>query len=132
MSKDTLYVPLCEKAVANHQEPWSVLALEAQFRCSELARLLHRSTRQLRRYSRQRFGCSTQTWLDEQRLQAAVDLLKQENSVKTVAGTLGFKQVSHFSRQFKARYGVPPSRYLGVSLLCDPGCPPKITNGRGG
>jgi hypothetical protein len=32
--------------------------------------------------------------------------------VKTVAFRLGFKQVSHFSREFKLQYGVSPTDFL--------------------
>jgi AraC-like DNA-binding protein len=39
-------------------------------------------------------------------------MLKRFQSVKTVAFRLGFKQVSHFSREFKLQYGVSPTDFL--------------------
>ena len=89
---------------------WLELAEKAQFRSSQLARLLNRSSRQLNRYFHEDFGCSAQCWLDEQRLLHACHLL-QEQPVKLVAFTVGFKQVSHFSRAFKNRYGMSPRKF---------------------
>jgi AraC-like DNA-binding protein len=50
--------------------------------------------------------------LNEQRLVQAAKLLKRFRSVKTVAFRLGFKQVSHFSREFKLQYGISPTDFL--------------------
>jgi len=58
------------------------------------------------------FGSSPQDWLNEQRLIRAGKLLKQLRSVKSVAFPLGFKQVSHFSREFKFQYGIAPATFL--------------------
>jgi AraC-like DNA-binding protein len=58
------------------------------------------------------FGRSAQEWLDELRLSAAAPLLRKRRSVKWVAYNLGFKQVSHFSREFKRHYGLSPTGYL--------------------
>jgi AraC-like DNA-binding protein len=39
-------------------------------------------------------------------------LLKKQRPVKIVALDLGFKQLSHFSREFKRRYGLSPTAYV--------------------
>ena len=43
---------------------------------------------------------------------AAGEKLKILRSVKQVAFEYGFKQVSHFSREFKLCFGVPPLAFL--------------------
>jgi AraC-like DNA-binding protein len=44
-------------------------------------------------------------------------MLKKNRSVKTVCFQLGFKRVSHFSREFKSHYGIPPTEFLRWSDL---------------
>lgn len=60
----------------------------------------------------------------------AYERLQTGKSVKEVAFELGYKQHSHFSRDFKARYGVSPcfllpgARLKGAILkLESPSCP---------
>ena len=95
---------------------WITLAQASKFNAATFAKLCRISTRQLRRYCHDRFGRSTQEWLDEQRMIAAGYLLKQLRCVKTVAIELGFKQRTHFSRQFKQHYGLPPSEFIAVCV----------------
>ena len=45
------------------------------------------------------------------RLQVAAELLRSGALVTEAALKSGFPDVSHFSRTFHRRYGVPPSRY---------------------
>jgi AraC-like DNA-binding protein len=44
------------------------------------------------------------------RLNEAAHRVRAGHSVKNVAFDLGYKQLSHFSRDFKRAYGAPPSR----------------------
>ncbi len=101
-----------ERVHIRDQEHWWELAQQAHYRSPALASLLSVSPRQLHRYTRKNFGRSPQAWLDDQRLARATGLLRQWRSVKAVSYELGFKQVSHFSRVFKRRYGMPPGRYV--------------------
>ncbi len=93
-------------------EYWAMLACECDFNASRMARRCGMSSRQLRRYCQSIFSKGTQEWLNEQRLIAAGYLLKRTGSVKAVSMELGFKQISHFSRQFKEHYGIPPTEFL--------------------
>jgi len=88
------------------------IARQSGYHAGALSKALKISPRQLRRYMHDYFGCSPQTWLDQQRLQLAGGLLKQHRCIKTVAFQLGFKRVSHFSREFKLHYGVCPTSYI--------------------
>ncbi|MFT5492571.1 MAG: AraC-like DNA-binding protein [Limisphaerales bacterium] len=90
---------------------WLRLARQADFRPGTLAELYGVTLRQMERYFQDDFGCSPGEWLQEQRMVAARQLLMESNSVSSVAKKLGFKQVSHFSREFKRYYNVTPSLF---------------------
>jgi len=48
----------------------------------------------------------------EVRLERAKTLLGEQGTRPSeVAQAVGFESVAHFTRQFKRRYGAPPSRY---------------------
>ncbi|MCI0536509.1 MAG: helix-turn-helix transcriptional regulator [Verrucomicrobiales bacterium] len=106
---------------------WRLLAQTSSFNSRTLAQLCHISPRQLRRHFNKRFGQSTQAWLDERRMLAAVMRLKELGCVKQVAFELGFKQVSHFCRKFKEFYGVTASMFAKAKVGPTMKCPPWIT-----
>lgn len=93
-------------------ERWHTMARQSGYRVSRLCTELRVSRRQLQRYTKEIFGLSPQGWLDEERLNKARGMLKECRSVKTVAFDLGFKRISHFSREFKLRYGLSPTAFL--------------------
>lgn len=88
------------------------MARQAGFSARILSRALKVSPRQFRRHTHEFFGCSPQNWLDQQRLRLAPELLKKHRCIKTVAFELGFKRVSHFSREFKSHYGLCPTAFI--------------------
>jgi len=88
------------------------MAEQSAYSACVLSKRLEVTPRQLRRYTNARFGRSPQDWLNEQRLYRAGQMLKKCRMVKTVAFQLGFKQVSHFSREFKLQYGISPTEFL--------------------
>ena len=87
---------------------WEQLAKEAQFRPHALAEVCGVSMRTLQRYFRAQYNQTVSDWLRELRLNEALQFLKACDSVKEVAFELGYKQPSHFTRDFKKRFGVPP------------------------
>jgi AraC-like DNA-binding protein len=91
---------------------WLELAQHLEFRVCRMAAELGISERQLERTTQRLFGRSPRAWLSEQRLLMAAELLKRRRSVKIVASELGFRQISHFSREFKLRYGLSPTAFL--------------------
>ena len=107
------------------KEQWEALAQKAHYNANELAKLCGVSPRQLQRHFRRTFRCSPQSWLNERRLGVAQDLLLSGEPVKKVALDLGFKQISHFCRQFKSQNNMTPSEFIFSQTA---GCRPQITN----
>jgi AraC-like DNA-binding protein len=107
---------------------WYELARQAGYNSSRLSKLLGIGPRHLQRLTRRAFGRSSQEWLDEQRLLAAAGLLKKHRSVKYVAYQLNFKQVSHFSREFKRHYGVTATGFFAWADKQEAECLSQITN----
>jgi transcriptional regulator GlxA family with amidase domain len=96
----------------HHEEDLRELAAAHGYNARRLARYLGISSRQLQRIFKSRLNCSPALWLREQRLLRARQMLSTSSSVKRVAYSLGFSQVSQFCRDFKARFGHPPSAEL--------------------
>jgi AraC-like DNA-binding protein len=120
---------IMERVNIRDREQWAVWAEQAKYRSARLAQLLGVSGRQLHRYTRKLFGCSPQAWLNERRLALAPGLLRHYRSVKMVSYELGFKRVSHFSREFKLRHGMAPGHFLAWSDGEAVERPLQITNG---
>ncbi|MEZ0389322.1 MAG: helix-turn-helix transcriptional regulator [Verrucomicrobium sp.] len=90
--------------------------MEVNFRYNlsleEYARLCHRSLSSFKREFQAIFQESPGKWLLQRRLELAAQLLRNsELSVTDIAFDSGFEHVSHFSRVFKERFGVPPIAY---------------------
>lgn len=96
---------------------WEELAGAAQYDAKKLAKLCGISARQLQRYFSRNFHRPPQNWLNERRLLAAQGLLLSGESVKKVALDLGFKQTSHFCRQFKSHNKMTPSEFTFSQVI---------------
>jgi transcriptional regulator GlxA family with amidase domain len=93
---------------------WEEMAVKAKFSARTLAKNCGVSSRTLSRYFHEQHGMSAGRWLREIRLMRAYLALSHSRSVKEVAWELHYKQVSHFSRDFKNRFGVSPSMVLNT------------------
>jgi AraC-like DNA-binding protein len=107
------------------KEQWEQLAELAHYDSKELATICGVSTRQLQRHFRRNFECSPQNWLNQRRMLVARQLLTSGAPVKRVALELGFKQISHFCRQFKCRNKMTPSEFAFAHFVS---CRSEITN----
>jgi AraC-like DNA-binding protein len=87
---------------------WEALVANATYRPKELARDCGVSLRTLQRHFRKNYNLTISNWVRSIRLNAAYSRLIAGEAVKQVAFALGYKQLSHFSRDFKAFYGVSP------------------------
>ena len=101
-------------SLTTRAQVWTWMARRSGFSVKSLAAYFRTTPRQIERCCREELGRSPQEWFNEQRLIAARNLLLEEESIKMVAIELGFKQVSHFCRQFKQQYGLTPSEYLSL------------------
>jgi AraC-like DNA-binding protein len=88
---------------------WERLAFVVEFRPRELAKECGVSLRTLQRLFRTRYDMSVTEWLRAVRMREGYTRLRNGERIKAVAYSLGFKQLSHFSREFKKEFGVSPS-----------------------
>jgi AraC-like DNA-binding protein len=89
-------------------EEWEQLAHETQYKVLPFAQRLGLSPRQLRRHSRQLFGCSTREFLAEVRTKKAEQDLKVGRPPKEVAAEVHLKQIASLYHLFKRRTGKTP------------------------
>ena len=102
------------------EEQWEQLGAEANYQLPNLVKLSGVSKRQLRRIIRRDFGCSPRDWLNQRRIAAARERLRSGQPLKQVAYDLGFKQVSHFCRQFKNLNDMTPSEFILTRAGAEP------------
>jgi AraC-like DNA-binding protein len=78
----------------------------------EYAKLCHRSLSSFKRDFQKEFSEAPGKWLLHKRLDYAASALRNsKRNVTEIALESGFEDVSHFSRVFKERFGVPPMGY---------------------
>lgn len=79
---------------------------------SQIAQDFHQSLPVLSKLIKKSTGSTFQELLMRKRFQKAVAfLVETELPVEEIAATVGYENLSYFYRQFKARYGMTPSRY---------------------
>ena len=81
-----------------------------------LADHLNLTKRQLERIFQSELGRSPRDWINEIRLLDSREMLIDLQSIKQVAILLGFKQESHFCREFKRVHGITPREYIALHL----------------
>jgi AraC-like DNA-binding protein len=96
-----------------HVQDWPALARQAHWSASALAKLCGVSVRTLHRHFLKQMGRNTKTWLAGQRQQNALELLRSGSTIKETASTLGYKQQTNFTRQYKGQTGICPSLFAG-------------------
>lgn len=107
-------------------EQWTLLAQQNGYKRCRLAKCLGVSDRTLDRHFQKHLALSARHWLAELQLVHAYEQVKSGKPLKAVAYDVGFKQPSHFTRRFKARYGVPPSMIGAASGQIDRAASPTI------
>lgn len=78
---------------------------------TELAREAGMSQSKLSRLFRQEYGTTVFTYLRNIRLDLATQMLSQGMTVTETALSVGYENLSHFSKLFKMRFGKIPSRF---------------------
>lgn len=78
---------------------------------AELAELAGMSDDQLRRNFVRHTGMLPKNYIERFKMHRAAELLHAGASISATAEKLGYRDVYHFSRRFKARFGVAPGRF---------------------
>ena len=76
----------------------------------ELSQLCELSPTQFQRHFKAKVGLTPYAWLSRLRLECGFKLLKNGVSGTEVAHQIGFYDQAHFSKAFKASYGISPSK----------------------
>lgn len=102
--------------VAERKTPSLSEIMELNFRYNlsldNYAELCNRSLSSFKRDFQKIYNETPGRWLLNKRLDYSVLLLKNDNkNISQVVFECGFEDLSHFSRAFKARFGVSPSSY---------------------
>ena len=91
---------------------------EGERDCSTLAELCRVSERHLRTLFKRAFGATPNQYSISVRMNAAAKLLKESSlSVGEVAEMIGMTDVYYFSKQFKAHFGISPSKFSTNAVL---------------
>lgn len=93
------------------------LAREANYEMSALARNAGISERTVQRTVRRLFDRVPEDWFKEQKLLASLIHLAETGSVKQAAIDSGFKQASHYTREFKKTFRMTPTDFLAARSL---------------
>ena len=110
-----LHAALSEVRRTWHDEGMRIVEVD------ELAAAAGVSGGHLFRLFRQQYGCGPAHALELVRLSRAAVMLQRSNAtLDEVAAECGFANPYHFSRRFRASYGVPPGRYRRTSPTADP------------
>ncbi|MFL6621559.1 MAG: helix-turn-helix domain-containing protein [Sulfurifustaceae bacterium] len=86
-------------------------------RLADLAELVHLSQRHFIRAFYAATGVTPYQYVVEKRLQACAERLlgDADATIAEIAKAMGFKSQAHFAAQFRARYGIAPTRYRDLN-----------------
>lgn len=77
-----------------------------------LADEFHLSKPYLSKYIKDKTGLTFQDFIKEERMKKAINLLKEtDQTVESIAVSIGYENVEHFNRLFKKSYGVTPMQF---------------------
>ena len=93
---------------------WERRARISGYSASKMARRLGVSLRFLETFFAERFGVPPHYWMVRVRMTRAAGLLNKGTPAKIVSIKIGYKQLSHFSREFKRYFGKPPRDYVDI------------------
>lgn len=81
----------------------------------QYAKMCHRSLSTFKRDFLNHYNTTPGKWLYSKRLDHAAQLLRSTDmNITEITFECGFEDVSHFSRSFKEKFGVSPSRYNNI------------------
>ena len=95
---------------------WGELAQANKYSVTSMARNCGVSTRQLERFFVELHGKSPRSWLQELRMQRALELMRDCTPVKEASYVLGYKNSTHFGHAFKKFFGISPGKVGAVDI----------------
>jgi AraC family transcriptional activator of pobA len=95
----------------DHIKDWKRLARVNGYSTSRIAKHCRISVRQLERFFKTKFDESPREWLHGARMEAAAKSLSRGLLIKEIASQLGYKDIAHFSHDFKTCYQVSPTKW---------------------
>lgn len=98
----------------------SKMARHCGYNPQKLANRLNLTKRQLERVFKNELGRSPGDWVNEIRLLDSREMLITLQSIKEVSISLGFKQESHFCREFKRVHGITPREFIVIRRVNAP------------
>lgn len=107
--KQPIYARL--RSVIDYLQTHYAENLRVQF----LAELGDLSVAQLERHFRRVFQITPQQMLTKLRIEAAMSMLRTDDSIATIGQSCGFADQSAFARQFKATVGISPTDYRRIA-----------------
>jgi AraC-like DNA-binding protein len=104
------------QSLVNSDAPSVAAIMETNYRYNlsmeEFAEMCHRSLSSFKRDFRKTFHEPPGKWLLRKRLEYSAVLLRNSDSpISQISLECGFEDISHFSRTFRAKFGVPPTAY---------------------
>ena len=102
-------VPLGNQSMATLKE-YLMHNLDQPVRLEQLSQLCQLSPTQFQRHYKAKVGLTPYAWFSRLRMEQGMRLLKSGISGTEVAHQVGFYDQAHFSKAFKATFGVPPSQ----------------------
>lgn len=91
---------------------WMTRDLSAPITLQQVCQAVGASRSKLSTLFRLRCGCGAMSWLRDQKIQHACQLLEQsDKSVYEIAYELGFYDSAFFCKSFKSKYAMSPTQY---------------------
>jgi AraC family transcriptional regulator len=120
------FINFADVPAAQELAPWRLKLIDEFIRdeqrvpsLSELAGLCHLSIRQLTRGFRASRGCSIGEYMASARVEQAKRLLRGDQSIKTIAYSLGFSTPSGFCSAFRRATGMTPGEFRAARIAAD-------------
>ncbi|MCR4253580.1 YSIRK-targeted surface antigen transcriptional regulator [Streptococcus uberis] len=85
--------------------------LSQKLMVEDIAKQFNFSESTIRKLFRKEMNCSLQQYISQKKMEEAKVMLRNQNNVTEVSNSLGYADLAHFSRTFKAHVGLSPKQY---------------------
>lgn len=92
-------------------QEWMIHHFRDKLTTEQLAEIANTSSRHLTRLFKEATGITLGQYLEKIRMEHAVQLLKENNKIQTIANACGLESPNQLRQLFKKHFGVTPSEY---------------------